>query len=298
MLAAIISTEAKVWFFKLMGPASRVEAEVDAFRQLVGSITFAAAEANPEWQLPAGWSTQPGSGMRFATLRTDAGDVSVISLPAPQDIEANIERWRGQLRLPPQPADETSERIPLGRYEAVLVDLIGETDSSKLMTPPFANRARPPAGAAAATTPGGDDRAAGFTYELPDGWRLGRAGGMRRAAFTIGPAGESAEMTVITLTGQAGTTLANVNRWRGQIGLDPIDQPALDETLEQREVSGLAAEFIELTGPADSADPQAILLTMVRRDDVSWFFKLMGPAELVLEQQANFLAFMQSVKIP
>ncbi len=74
------------------------------------------------WTLPAGWSEEAGSGMRFATLRPAHGDVdvSVTRLQgAAGGLLPNVNRWRGQLGLPPlSDADLATSRTdvpsPLG----------------------------------------------------------------------------------------------------------------------------------------------------------------------------------------
>lgn len=66
----------------------------------------AAAPAVPEWDLPAGWTQLPGSGMRFATLRPDPADetlelrITPLGLMA-KDALPNANRWAAQIGLAP-----------------------------------------------------------------------------------------------------------------------------------------------------------------------------------------------------
>jgi hypothetical protein len=66
---------------------------------------------------PAGWQTQPASGMREASFLIagpggSTADVSVVSFPGSGgDDLANINRWRGQLKLPPVAAAELPGQI-------------------------------------------------------------------------------------------------------------------------------------------------------------------------------------------
>lgn len=58
------------------------------------------------WSAPAGWTEAPGNGMRIATLtppqKSGKAEVTVIALPGDVGGElANVNRWRGQLALPP-----------------------------------------------------------------------------------------------------------------------------------------------------------------------------------------------------
>jgi len=62
------------------------------------------------WKAPAGWKEEPGSGMRMATFkladRPDDIDVSIVPLSgAAGGLQANLQRWAGQIGLEIAPAD-------------------------------------------------------------------------------------------------------------------------------------------------------------------------------------------------
>lgn len=82
-------------------PATRPAAPAGE-RFVAGSLVFT---------LPAGWKAEPGSGMRFATLVTPGGvPVSVTRLNGDGGgVLMNINRWRGQLMLPPIDAAELAK---------------------------------------------------------------------------------------------------------------------------------------------------------------------------------------------
>ena len=63
-------------------------------------------------------------------------------------------------------------------------------------------------------------------WTLPSGWAQSFPGGMRFATFKV-PGTGKIDGSVVTLPGDAGGELANVNRWRGQIGLGPTDDAGL-----------------------------------------------------------------------
>jgi hypothetical protein len=70
---------------------------------------MAEASARPSglhWTTPKGWTELAGNGMRAATLQPPPGagkaEVTVIALPGDVGGElANVNRWRGQISLPP-----------------------------------------------------------------------------------------------------------------------------------------------------------------------------------------------------
>lgn len=87
-----------------------------------------------EYQLPEGW--QPGGRRPFVRLAFRMGtkdasaEVTVSSLvAASNDLLSNVNRWRGQLQLPPLSAEELSKSvkpISLGGVEGAYVELVGE----------------------------------------------------------------------------------------------------------------------------------------------------------------------------
>lgn len=135
MLAAVIPHGEQAWFFKVTGPQAAVAEQVTAFQSLIQSIKF--VDGRPQWKLPAGWRERPGSGMRLATLELGSMDqpleLSVIRLGTMGMSDAayvlsNVNRWRGQLQLPPITAeqlDAETQRVQLEGATATLVNLVG-----------------------------------------------------------------------------------------------------------------------------------------------------------------------------
>jgi hypothetical protein len=133
-------------------------------------------------------------------------------------------------------------------------------------------------------------------YTLPDGWKEKALTQLRVASFEVPDHGKTADVSVIPLSGTAGGDLANVNRWRGQVGLSPLPETALQKLAEKVEVAGQAADLYDVTGTAPgSGDEERIIGVISHRDDTAWFFKLTGEAALVEKQKANFIAFLKSV---
>ena len=63
---------------------------------------------------------------------------------------------------------------------------------------------------------------------MPEGWKTLAAGQMQVAKFAVPERdGAKAEVFVSVFPSESGGTLANVNRWRRQIGLDPVDEEGL-----------------------------------------------------------------------
>jgi hypothetical protein len=137
-----------------------------------------------------------------------------------------------------------------------------------------------------------------LTWQTPDGWTEVPPGEMRVASFKVqGTGGKQADVSVIPLPGMAGSDEANVNRWRGQVGLAPVSPDELKRAAEDVEAGSQPAQLYDIAGQnPGSGDPERILGVIQHRDDVAWFFKMTGDAGLVEQQKPAFVAFLKSLK--
>lgn len=95
------------------------------------------------WTAPAGWIAKSASAMRLATFEIPGADgpveLSVVALPgAAGGALANVNRWRGQLKLPPLAEGELaahSEALacPAGTLRLVSFDGRGETGPAAVL---------------------------------------------------------------------------------------------------------------------------------------------------------------------
>lgn len=154
-----------------------------------------------------------------------------------------------------------------------------------------------PAGQGAmANTPVATADGASLTWTAPAGWTSKTGSAMRKATYVIkseGAPGE-AELAVTAFPGDVGGELANVNRWRGQVHLQPVGAAELEKGITRTEANGLKIAIVELASPGDGA--QRILGAMVPHAGATWFFKLSGPDALVAKEKPAFLAFIATVK--
>jgi hypothetical protein len=89
--------------------------------------------------------------------------------------------------------------------------------------------------------------------------------------------------------------LPNVNRWRGQLGLDPIVQDELKPATIA--LASGSAKLVEMESPAIGDQvAQATLVAIVEQAGNSWFFKMTGPRDTVLAERGRFEGFMKSVR--
>jgi hypothetical protein len=89
---------------------------------------------------------------------------------------------------------------------------------------------------------------------LPEGWEQRPGAGPRFATLVIPGEkdGKPLEVSVITLPwksmDEAGQVLANVNRWRGQISLEPLAADDLDDNVQRVKLADGEAILVDLHG--------------------------------------------------
>lgn len=304
-LAVIVPKADAVWFFKLSGPANAVAADEAKFRAFVGSAEF-TADPPVKYSAPDGWRVDAGGGRsrggiavsRFATLRTANGNEAIITRLGPEsgDVLPNVNRWRGEIGLGPiAPADlpRVAKSIEVGSAAATWVDLqAADTDPAPAIADPHLGVIPP-----AAPAPGAPPSAKGLKFDSPSGWRALPASGMRAAAFRIGEGDESAEVTLIPLSGPSGDETSNINRWRTELRLDELPADKLKPTIQQLPIEGKPSAYVNLLGP-ENAKRQQTLAVIVPRGQVTWFIKMRGSAKVVGAEREKFEAFARSLQLP
>ena len=66
-----------------------------------------------------------------------------------------------------------------------------------------------------------------LTWTAPANWTAKPASAMRKGSFSIKGDGGEADLSITAFPGSTGGLLANLNRWRGQLGLAPLAESDL-----------------------------------------------------------------------
>ncbi|MGJ8650406.1 MAG: hypothetical protein ACSHX4_08605 [Opitutaceae bacterium] len=136
------------------------------------------------------------------------------------------------------------------------------------------------------------DSAGGVSYKVPEGWTELPASGLRKANLRVSDENGSAELTVTVFPGDVGGNLANINRWRGQVGLEAITSEELTTFTESYTISQHGGLYTRIEGGTDS-----ILGGLLPFHGNTWFFKLQGNSATVLAAEASYKAFLDSVAL-
>lgn len=145
----------------------------------------------------------------------------------------------------------------------------------------------------AVTPPPRPEAATALKWTLPQGWTQEDGSGMRYA--TIKPTSEGKiEISVVMLPGMAGGELANANRWRGQLGLEPVDEAglaAIKKALTTK--AGPVAVFDFVSDGQQKSRMIAGLLA--DKDGRTWFLKMVGDEAPVAASQADFSHLLETL---
>jgi hypothetical protein len=136
---------------------------------------------------------------------------------------------------------------------------------------------------------------ADLSWSAPAHWQPKPAGSMRKGSFTLADGSVSADLGITAFPGDVGGEFANVNRWRGQLGLAPIAQTEAAAAITRLEANGLKFALVDFSGTASGA-PSRLIGVMVPFGGATWFFKLLGPDAVVTKEKAGFLEFIETVK--
>lgn len=284
----------------------------------------------PQWTVPSGWTFVPGKDMRFASFKVSSEhpDVELTVIPAHGSLEANVNRWEDQLGLPQSSPDQIQQKItavdlfgtpaklfdmtgivpsdgkPQQRLLAAIVPQPAQTWFFKLAGPvdvvtaqkdnfdTFIHSLKFPADAS--PDPSGP---LPIKFTAPSGWtQQNNQIQFRVVGFDIGAGNASALVSVSRMPENSGSVLDNVNRWRGQVNLRPIADPAQSGP-QAMQVAGLDAQLWDFDGPASGDQPASrIIVAMLTRGSEWWFFKLQGSSPVVAAQKDSFLTFLHSVQ--
>jgi len=91
--------------------------------------------------------------------------------------------------------------------------------------------------------------------------------------------------------------VANVGRWRREVGLPPLSDEETKATMQPIEIDGTKATFVAAVPDVGQSQANlATLAAMFTRGDAIWFFKLHGDRDVVAAQKDKFETFLKSVK--
>jgi hypothetical protein len=137
-----------------------------------------------------------------------------------------------------------------------------------------------------------DSAAPQIKWKTPEGWTEVPPSSMRYASFSVsGKDDAKIDISIVTFPGQGGSNVDNVNRWRGQIGLAPLDDKEISTMIAPMNAGSANFSTIDMAG-GDSR----VIAAWTRRTGRSWFFKMSGPSPLIEREKPKFFDFLRSIQ--
>jgi hypothetical protein len=133
-------------------------------------------------------------------------------------------------------------------------------------------------------------------FKAPETWKSKTPGQMILSAYNIEGDGGQAEVTISKFPGAVGGMVANIQRWRGQLGLAPGSAEEAQKSAEMVEIGGKKeAYLVDLKGTnARTGKPARMVAMGVPYQGETWFFKLMGDEAVVGKEKDAFVRFIKS----
>ena len=129
-------------------------------------------------------------------------------------------------------------------------------------------------------------------WTTPEGWTEVPPSSMRYASFNAAAEdGGKIDISVVTFPGDGGSDTDNINRWRGQIGLAPVDANAVTSQVAPLKTGDTTFSTTDIAG-----NKTRTIAAWTRRDGRVWFFKATGPTAAVEKEKPNFVKFIESIR--
>jgi hypothetical protein len=250
--------------------------------------------------------------------------------PGARSVLQNVNRWEGQEQLPASSEADLSKvtsPIQVGNVQGTLVDLNGKGRRLLGAIVPNADRTWffKVAGAADQVTPHKEEfeqfvrslrfdalenaavaqgpptpapsispaAPAGVTWQVPAGWIAEPATSMLLGKFLAGAATVKVSSFA---SNNFGSLEANLNRWRGEVGVGPVDPNIQD--VPDVQIGGRPWKEYDFSGPGvNGSGHSRLIVAQTRQGNEVYFFKISGPADVVAQQKPAFDQFVASVKI-
>ena len=132
----------------------------------------------------------------------------------------------------------------------------------------------------------------GFIWEKPDSWVPSEGSSMRIASFAIPYSGGSGDLSIIQLSGTGGGIESNVNRWRRQLDLEPLNWIAIEKNvINKKGKLGMYSVLKIINNKIDSAFLCAIIPIVTNTIFVKLSLRPIG----ITEVEDDFMIFCSSL---
>jgi hypothetical protein len=119
---------------------------------------------------------------------------------------------------------------------------------------------------------------------------------MRLATFVAPDPGGDVEVAITRFGGRVGGELANINRWRGQMGLGPIEETELEPLIDRFESPGYEGYTVRIESTGGVMLAAGVYDAAI---DQTWFVRATVPDAAAADRmQADLFAMARSIASP
>jgi|TARA_B100001996_G_scaffold210219_1_gene161309 hypothetical protein len=138
-----------------------------------------------------------------------------------------------------------------------------------------------------------NNNVSGLSWSLPETWAPSDGHSMRLASFNVPYSKGVGDLSIVSLSGESGGLVANVNRWRRQIDLDPIDEQEILASAVNGESRIGPFRLFRLVNDANKE--KAILAAVLPIGSKTFFIKLTASQQGISELRFSFMEFCSSI---
>src|ERR1022692_4593849 len=267
----------------------RIPKEPDAEQAPAPEAASQSGAPAIHWTVPDGWQLQPAAAMRLrrAWLRQPDRVWFFKMIGSSDLVETQKDAFIAFLKSVSL-GDGSAGRLPLAQGGPAPSNTNDLPRSGRETGVPLVQPAA--GGAGMDSIPVKAERGASLLWQAPADWQNLPGNAMRKGSYSLGG---GAEVAITAFPGGVGGVLANVNRWRGQAGLAPVDETGLGRATTPVESNGLHFLLVDSEGASSS-----VVAALLPWNGATWFFKLTGPADAVARAKPSFLSFLKTVRAP
>ena len=137
-----------------------------------------------------------------------------------------------------------------------------------------------------------------LNLKIPPDWQRQSPTPMRKAGFVVdGKDGAEVDISITSFQGESGGLLANVNRWREQLGLNAVSPEQLESIIDKRSFGGRDFAIVDIVNEKSAPKAkQRIIGAVALVSGETWFFKMTGDEALTAAQKPAFLQVLESAE--
>ncbi|MEC9093976.1 MAG: hypothetical protein VX438_14805 [Planctomycetota bacterium] len=333
MMVGITVRGETTWTIKLVNERQKVmDAETDVY-DFASSFDFSKDPSDPQWAIPSTWKKlELQRQFRHATfeIQDDQDEskrsqviVSKLSMgkrptSSEESIVENINRWRKQMDVDPvinYSVQTNGKEIQVSSVDLVIPFMKQVQVDGQVMyfekiegTKPKAPSAAPFMSQMSELGMHGDlakimssskpdnqpEVNLPFDYTVPETWTQAKPSSISVLKFNVGTEDPPTQVSVSTFSAPAVNWESTVTMWQGQLKVPKTQGEDLSKITQRISNDQVEGKFILISG--DKEKKGTSLLGAMIENNGKWFFKMQGSTETVNKEQANFEAFVKSIK--